>query len=273
MGVAMLPANGIHVCVETFGERTDPPLLLIAGGASSMDWWEDEFCRRLAAGGRYVIRYDHRDTGRSSSFPAGEPPYSVADLAADALGLLDAIGVRRAHIVGLSLGGALAQRIAVEHPARVRTLTLMATRPESEELADGTAEEQDDPTDWRDRRAAVDRIVAETLDLAGPLTFDEAHLRRLAERVYDRTTDMAASAANHWLAARGAPIAGRLGEITAPTLILHGTEDKLFAMPAAEKLEREIPEATLVTLTGVGHEFPPRAVWDVVLTLILDHTA
>jgi pimeloyl-ACP methyl ester carboxylesterase len=273
MGAAMLPANGIHICVETFGERTDPPTLLIAGGSSSMDWWEDEFCRRLAAGGRYVIRYDHRDTGRSSSFPAGHPPYSVADLAADALGLLDALGVRRAHIVGLSLGGALAQRIAVEHPARVRTLTLMCTGPESEELDDGAAEEPAEPTDWSDRKAAVDRMVAETLDLAGPLTFDEGHLRRLAERVYDRTTDMAASAANHWRAERGTSIAGRLGEITAPTLILHGTEDKLFPMTAAEKLEREIPEATLVTLTGVGHEFPPRAVWDVVLTLILDHTA
>ena len=83
-----LPVNGIELCVDTFGEPNDPALLLIAGGASSMDWWEDEFCRRLAAGGRYVVRYDHRDTGRSTSFPAGRPPYSGVDLAHDALNFL-----------------------------------------------------------------------------------------------------------------------------------------------------------------------------------------
>src|SRR5690349_2929989 len=91
----MMPVNGIELCVETFGEAGDPALLLIAGAASSMDWWADEFCRRLAAGGRFVIRYDHRDTGRSSSFPAGEPPYSDVDLANDALGVLDGLGVHR----------------------------------------------------------------------------------------------------------------------------------------------------------------------------------
>src|SRR5690348_18492069 len=105
-----LPVNGIELCADTFGEPSDPALLLIAGGASSMDWWEDEFCRRLAAGGRFVIRYDHRDTGRSTSFPAGAPPYSDVDLAHDALGVLDNLGVHRAHLVGLSMGGLLAQR-------------------------------------------------------------------------------------------------------------------------------------------------------------------
>ena len=273
MGAAMLPANGIDICVETFGERTDPPLLLIAAGSRSMDWWEDEFCRRLAAGGRYVVRYDHRDTGRSTSFTAGAPGYSTADLAADALGLLDALGLGRAHLVGLAFGGSLALRIAVERPARVRTLTLVATRAEPAEQRGGVPATPVEATDWSDRKAAVDRLVAETLDVAGPLTFDEGQLRRLAERAYDRTTDMAASEVNHWLATPGPPVAGRLGEITAPTLILHGTEDKVFAVAEAEALAAEIPEASVVTLTGVGHEFPPRAVWDVVLTLILDHTA
>lgn len=273
MGAALLPANGIDICVETFGERKDPPLLLLAAGSSSMEWWEDEFCRRLAAGGRYVIRYDHRDTGRSTSFPAGAPPYTTRDLADDALALLDALGVVRAHLVGLAFGGALAQRIAVEHPARVRTLTLMATGPGAEDAPGEAGQEIVDETDWKDRKAAVDRIVADTLDLAGPLTFDEGHLRRIAERSFDRSTDMAASAVNHWLAERSPSVADRLGEITAPTLILHGTEDQVFPMAEAEKLMREIPEATLIPLTGVGHEFPPRAVWDVVLTVILDHTA
>src|SRR3954451_403907 len=108
-----LPVNGIELCIDTFGEPRDPAVLLIAGGASSMDWWEDEFCRRLAAGGRVVIRDDHRAPGRSTCSPAGAPPYSGLDLAHDALGVLDALGVHRAHVVGLSMGGALAQIIAV----------------------------------------------------------------------------------------------------------------------------------------------------------------
>src|SRR3954462_6116044 len=99
----MMPVNGIEVCTESFGEPDDPAVLLIAGGASSMDWGEDEVCRRLAAGGRHVIRYPHRDPGRSTSFPPGRPTFSQADLAHDALGLLDALNVRRVHLVGLSM--------------------------------------------------------------------------------------------------------------------------------------------------------------------------
>ncbi|WP_433795542.1 alpha/beta fold hydrolase [Actinoplanes sp. CA-252034] len=128
----MMPVNGIHMCVETFGEPVDPPLLLLAADASSMDWWDDEFCRRLAAGRRFVIRYDHRDTGRSTSYPAGARAYSGADLMYDALGVLDALRVPTAHLVGFSLGGALAQRIAVHHPSRVLTLTLMSTSVDGE---------------------------------------------------------------------------------------------------------------------------------------------
>ena len=286
MGEMMVPANGVDLCVEAFGERSDPPLLLIGGGASSMDWWGDEFCRRLAAGGRWVIRYDHRDTGRSTSFPAGAPPYSGADLSDDALGLLDALDVPRAHLVGLSMGGALAQRIAIEQPDRVLTLTLMSTSPvtgpapatetpetetpaaEAEEEAEAEAE-----TPWWDRRSAVERLVADVQRAGGPFTAGEAQLRRLAERVYDRTTDMAASQTNHWIVGDGRPIGGGLDAITAPTLVLHGTLDPLFGMQHAEALAREIPGARLVRLDGVGHEFPPPAVWAQVIDEILAHTA
>jgi pimeloyl-ACP methyl ester carboxylesterase len=280
----MVPANGVDLCVETFGERTDPPVLLIAGGASSMDWWEDEFCRRLAAGHRFVIRYDHRDTGRSTSFPVGAPPYSQADLAADALGLLDAFEIPRAHVVGMSMGGGLAQRIAVEHPEHVRSLTLMSTSAgpaddsgdtEDEttgETTDDTADQAGHAVDWSDRTVAVDRLVAEVRRLGGPVTADEPHLRRLIERVADRTTDLAAAPANHWLAGPGAPIRDRLGAITAPTLILHGTQDPVHPVAAAEALAAEIPGARLVLLEGVGHEHPPAALWTLVLTELLRHT-
>jgi pimeloyl-ACP methyl ester carboxylesterase len=101
----IIRANGVDLCVQTFGDRADPPILLIMGGASSMDWWEDGFCEHLMAGCRFVIRYDHRDTGRSVSYEPGAAPYSLRDLAEDAFGLLDAFGLESAHLVGMSMGG------------------------------------------------------------------------------------------------------------------------------------------------------------------------
>ncbi|HEX9999282.1 MAG TPA: alpha/beta fold hydrolase [Actinoplanes sp.] len=271
MTETMMPVNGIELCTETFGESADPALLLIAGGASSMDWWDDEFCRRLAAGGRFVIRYDHRDTGRSTSFPAGAPPYSDVDLAHDALGVLDAFGVHRAHLVGMSMGGVLAQRIAVERPHRVLSLTLMSTsagRSPGEQPGSALATDAAGP-DWAHRRSAVEYIVAETREMGGPFTAGDPQLRRLAERVYDRTHDMAASQVNHANCATGPCIRHRLGEITAPTLVLHGTQDRLFPACHAHALAGEIPGARLVWMDGVGHEFPPTAVWSQVIEEIL----
>jgi pimeloyl-ACP methyl ester carboxylesterase len=272
----MLPVNGIEVCAETFGEASDPALLLIAGGASSMDWWEDEFCRRLAAGGRFVIRYDHRDTGRSTCFPAGAPPYSDVDLANDALGVLDALGVHQAHLVGLSMGGALAQRITIERPHRVLSLTLMSTSPGpggtgSPAAAASPATDAEPPSaEWAHRRSAVDRLVDAVREMGGPFTAAEPHLRRLAERVFDRTQDMAASQTNHWRCAGGPPLRDRLGTITTPTLVLHGTLDPLFPAEHPQALAAEIPGARLVWMDGVGHEFPPAAVWAQVINEILE---
>ncbi|WP_250035307.1 alpha/beta fold hydrolase [Paractinoplanes maris] len=270
----MMPVNGIELCVSTFGEPVEPALLLIAGAASSMDWWDDEFCRRLAAGGRFVIRYDHRDTGRSTSFPAGDPPYSDVDLAHDALGVLDAVGVHRAHLVGLSMGGMLAQRIAVERPHRVLSLTLMSTStvPPAYPIDGPPAGADQQQPDWTDRRSAVDGLVADTRRLGGPFTADIPHLRRVAERVYDRTQDMAASQTNHYGCAGGPPVRDRLCEITAPTLILQGTLDPVFPPRHAEALCAEIPGARLVWLDGVGHEFPPTAVWSQVIDEITGQT-
>ena len=101
----IIRANGVDLCLQTFGDRVEPPILLIMGGASSMDWWEEGFCERRMAGSRFVIRYDHRDTGRSVSYEPGAAPYSLRDLAQDAVGLLDAFGLESAHLVGMSMGG------------------------------------------------------------------------------------------------------------------------------------------------------------------------
>ena len=110
-----LLVNGVELCAQTFGDPAGPAILLIAGAASSMDWWDDELCERLAAGPRFVIRYDLRDTGQSVTYPPGAPEYDGSDLTADAVGVLDALGIERAHIVGMSSGGGMGQELALLH--------------------------------------------------------------------------------------------------------------------------------------------------------------
>jgi pimeloyl-ACP methyl ester carboxylesterase len=122
-------ANGVDLCVETSGDPADPPILLIHGAAASLIAWEDEFCERLAAGSRFVIRYDHRDTGRSVSYEPGAPQYTLRDLVADVVSLLDVFDLGSAHLVGRSMGGGIAMLAALDYPDRVASLTLVGTTP------------------------------------------------------------------------------------------------------------------------------------------------
>jgi pimeloyl-ACP methyl ester carboxylesterase len=278
----MIQANGVELCVETIGDLGDPTVLLIMGAAGSMASWDDEFCQRLAAGGRLVVRYDHRDTGRSTSYQPGQPAYTFTDLVADAAGVLDALDRPRAHIVGVSMGGSLAQTLALAHPERVLSLTLMSTSaaveldrelpPMSDDLRDHFASPPPAP-DWTDRTAVIDHLVAGERPFLGPIHADDATKRATAGRTFDRTTDVAASQTNHWILAGGDPVEGQVADITAPTLVVHGTHDPLFPYPHAEALAAEIRGARLIPLDGVGHEVPPRAVWDVVVPAIIERTA
>ena len=129
MAERMIEANGVELCTESFGDPTDSPVLLVMGIGASMLWWEEGFCRVLAAGGRFVIRYDHRDTGRSVTYEPGRPGYTGADLVGDAAGVLDAYEVPAAHVVGVSAGGAFAQLLALEFAERVLSLVLTSTSP------------------------------------------------------------------------------------------------------------------------------------------------
>jgi pimeloyl-ACP methyl ester carboxylesterase len=277
----MVEANGVELCVQTFGDPGDPPVLLVMGLSASMLHWEDEFCERLAAGGRFVVRYDHRDTGRSVTYPPGVPGYTWSDLDADAAGVIDALGVSPAHVVGFSAGGGIAQVLALDYSDRVASLTLISTSPGSggdlpgmsDELRAHFADPPPDP-DWSDREAVIDYLVEdERAYAARSRPFEEAERRELAERIVDRTIDMAASMKNHWLLEDDAEgWRERLREIRVPTLVIHGKEDPFFQLGHALALEREIPGARLVRVERMGHELP-RAEWDVVVPEILGHTA
>jgi pimeloyl-ACP methyl ester carboxylesterase len=281
----LVSANEVDLCIQTFGAAGEPTILLIGGAESSMDWWQDEFCELLASGPRYVIRYDLRDTGQSVSYEPGAPGYDGSDLVADAVGVLDALGIARAHVVGISMGGGIGQHLALEHSGRVETLTLISTSPVgprgpdkpglppmSEELASSFAEPAPEP-DWSDREAVVDHIVQGLRPYSGSLPFDEEEQRALVERVVDRTVNIASSSKNHWIMDGGDPVDRPLGEVSAPTLVLHGSEDPLFPYAHAEALADEIPGARLLPLEGMGHEMPPRPLWDRVVAAILEHTA
>lgn len=271
----MIAAGNVQLASEAFGDVADPAVLLIMGAMSSSVWWPDDFCRALAERHLYVIRYDHRDTGASTSYAPGTIEYSVEDLANDALAVLDGYGVARAHLVGMSLGGFLAQLVALARPQRVISLTLIS----SERLADTDPDlpqmSPDIPAyharaaslDWSDREAVLDYQVGAWRLLSGSAhELDEAHIRALAAADYARTPNPL-TPFNHARVGGGERWYGRLAEITQPALIIHGTEDPVLPYAHALALERDLPNATLLTLPGSGHELHP-ADWAVVVDAI-----
>jgi pimeloyl-ACP methyl ester carboxylesterase len=274
----MIEVDGVRLCTEAFGAADDPAVLLVMGIGASMLWWEDDFCRRLASAGRYVIRYDHRDTGRSATYEPGRPPYSGGDLATDALRVLDGYDLESAHLVGVSAGGAFAQVLALDHPERVRSLVLLSTSPTtpgdrnlpppSTAFRDFVAHAR---VDWTDDSSVLAYLLGYSRLLAGgQRPFDEGACRRFLQRDLERTEDVAA-VQNHDLLAEDDRSFPPLASITAPTLVLHGTADPLFPPSHAAALAAEIPSARLVLLDGAGHGVD-RADWDTILAAIVDHT-
>lgn len=281
----IIKVNEIELAVETSGSPADPAILLIHGGGHSLLNWDEEFVTRLAAAGRYVIRYDSRDAGRSTGSPAGAPAHNLRDLVSDAASLIEALGLECAHVVGMSQGAAVAQLLALDHPGRVASLTLASSTPGgpghehddlpqmSTELQELFATEQAAP-DWSDREAVIAYLVeAERPFAAHSRPFDEEAMRRLAERVADRTIDIAAQLTNPFLLDAGEPWRHRLGRIEAPTLVLHGTEDPFVPFGHGRALAAEIPGAHLIAMEQTGHEVFPPHLWDLLIPAILDHTA
>jgi pimeloyl-ACP methyl ester carboxylesterase len=275
-GEHIVKANGVELCVEAFGDPGDPAILLIHGVGSSMLSWDEKLCARLAGGGRFLIRYDWRDAGQSATYAVGAPPYTLRDLAEDVVGLLDFFGISRAQLVGMSGGGSIAQLVALNHPDRVASLTLASTSPgipgqETDDLPPPRGDLTVPPEpDWADRDAAIDYLVESERPYSP--RFDEAAMRALAARVYDRTADLAAATTNPFRVESGEPWRHRLREISAPTLVVHGTEDPVFPFEHAVALAREIPDAEVLPLPDTGHEYFPPHTWDTVVPAILRHS-
>ena len=274
----MVEANGVALCTEPFGDPADPALLLIMGVGGSMLWWDAGFCRMLADGGRFVIRYDHRDTGRSVTYEPGHPTYSGADLVADAAGVLDAYGLPAAHIVGVSAGGAFAQLLALYFADRVLSLVLISTSPATpgdrglppptEEFGRFVATAE---VDWSDAESVIEYLVGYSRVLnGGQRRFDEAASRALVRRDVERARNVAALQ-NHDVISGDDRSPEPLSSIHVPTLVIHGTADPMFPLEHGEALAAEIPGAALLPIEGAGHGVD-RADWDTIVPAILEHT-
>lgn len=290
---AFVPANGIRLCYETFGDRSAPPMVLIMGLAAQMIVWDDEFCRQLAARGFWVIRFDNRDIGLSTRFPKARTPrfaemmlaqvtglrfrvpYTLRDMAADTVGLLDALGIRTAHVVGASMGGAIAQEVAIHHSERLRSLTSIMSStgdpklpgPRREALARLAKKVP------LDRAGYVREYVATWRVLAGDhFPFDAERTARQGTAGYERGINPPGVARQLLAIIASGNRQKALRRLAVPTLVIHGTDDPLVPAEGGRDTARTIPGAQLLLIEGMGHSFP-REVWPRIIDAIAQHAA
>ncbi len=269
MPTAGLP-SGISICFEPFGDPGDPTILLMHGLGSQLLLWEAGFCEGLAAAGFQVVRYDHRDSGLSTVLEEGYA-YTLSDMAADAVGLLDHLGVERAHIVGFSLGGMVAQTFAIEHPDRAASLVSMGSNtgnpdfgtPGGEVMAALVAPAPDDPVE----RAAKD--LADRRLWASPGWHDDAHALATFSAYAQRAVQPPEAFDRQFAAAAGDREAA-LAELSVPTRVIHGTADTLIPASGGERTASVVPGADLVLVEGWGHDLPPGS-WPDLIEAISSH--
>jgi pimeloyl-ACP methyl ester carboxylesterase len=274
-------ANGINIEYEEFGDRSGRPLLLIMGLGAQMILWHEEFCEQLAARGHRVIRFDNRDVGKSSWFDQlGVPdvtaafsaaltrqpvtaPYLLRDMAADAAGLLDALRIDKAHIVGASMGGMIAQSVAIEFPSRVLTLTSIMSSTGNPDLPPATPTAMGvllapPPTT---REEAIQRSVVVFRTIGSPgFPFDEDDIRGRAARGFDRGFNPGGTVRQMVAILASGSRKEALKAVRVPTLVIHGKDDPLVPFPAGQDTAAAIPAAELLAIDGMGHDMP-RAVW------------
>ena len=264
----------IELCYETFGDPADEPVLLVMGLATQMIAWREDFCEELAGRGFHVIRFDNRDCGRSTQLTDRRPPtlgqmlrrkrsaavYSLADMAGDAVGLLDQLGVERAHIVGASMGGMIAQTIAIRFPERVRSLVSIMSN--TGDRLTGQPAFKVYPVFLKQAPKDRESYVEHTLRLykaIGSPGFgrDETEMRGMFERSFDRGVSAAANGRQLMAILADRDRAAQLRRLDVPALVIHGTADKLVAKSGGRRTAKAIPGARLLEIDGMGHDLPP----------------
>ena len=268
-------APDVELCYQTFGDPTDDPLLLVMGLSGPMTWWDEELCEQLAEAGFHVIRYDNRDTGRSSRLRArvrrdhlvrafttgrGPAPYTMSDLAADAVGLLDHLGIDSAHVVGISMGGMIAQTVAIEHPARVRSLTSIMSTTGRRTV--GWQSPTLLPRLIAPRRRGVDSFIEDSLvtwAMIGSPAYpnDPEVLRTRALETFERGVSSSGVMRQIMAILTQPDRTGRLRSLRLPALVLHGLDDRMVHVSGGRATAAAIPGAELVLVDGMGHDLPP----------------
>ncbi|HVA03473.1 MAG TPA: alpha/beta hydrolase [Acidimicrobiales bacterium] len=266
--------TGIELCYEWRGAPGDPVVVLIAGLGRQLIGWDDSFCQLLVDEGFSVLRFDNRDTGLSTHLEGGPPfdlaaaraggreavAYTLDDMADDTAGLLDALGIERAHIVGTSMGGMIAQTLAIAHPARVRSLCSIMSTTGADDAGRSTPEAMavvmQRPATDRETYVSTELANSAVIGSRGSLV-DESWRRRRFESFFDRGIDASGTARQIMaIVASGDRTAGLAG-ITVPTLVIHGDVDPLITLPGGEATARAISGAVLVVIPDMGHEIPP----------------
>jgi pimeloyl-ACP methyl ester carboxylesterase len=286
-------ANGIRIEYETFGEKDSPALLLIIGLAGQLIDWDEELCRRLAREGHYVIRFDNRDAGLSSKIEEagvpdfvqviqalmkGEPvtpPYTIDDMAADALGLLDALSIPKAHICGMSMGGMIAQAIALNYPQRVLSLISIYSRtgdPEEPQPKPEIMQAAFTPPP-QERDAYMEYYMNFANIASGPgFPYNQEWLREHAGQVYDRS--FYPQGIGRQLVAIMAQKNRKpaLASLAAPTLVIHGSDDPLVPVECGRNTAAAVPGSKLMIIDGMGHDLPHNGAWPKIIEAIIEHT-
>jgi pimeloyl-ACP methyl ester carboxylesterase len=278
--------RGITLCYETYGDPADPPVLLVMGLATQMIAWHEDFCEQLADRGFYVVRFDNRDIGRSTHLDFRPPTmrqmlrrrvrpeqYSLSDMAEDTASLIRELEISPAHIVGASMGGMIGQVLAAEHPELVRSLTSIMSTTGSRwhgQPALSVYKYLLRPPP-RDREGYIER-AAEVFGLVGSTGFprDESYIRERAARSYDRGYDVRAGGRQLGAIIASADRTEQLRTIRTPTLVIHGTVDKLIKPSGGRATAKAIPGARLLEIEGMGHDLP-RGVWPRILDAISEH--
>ena len=286
-------SNGIRIAYDEFGDTRATPMLLIMGLGAQMILWHDDFCATLAGRGYRVIRFDNRDVGESSwmddlgmpdvvsvftAVATHQPvsaPYLLRDMAADAAGLLAALDIERAHVVGVSMGGMIAQTLALDAPARLRSLTSIMSSTGNPNLPQPRPEAMavlltPPPPD---REGAIARGVEVFRTIGSPgFPFEEDEVRRLAALSYDRGFNPAGTARQLVAILASGSRVERLRSLRVPTLVIHGTDDPLVPLAAGQETANAIPNAALLAIEGMGHDMP-RPVWPRMIDAICDLAA